>query len=241
MFQGMFRKRGRPPDPPLQIGGYDKPTHEESEQIPVHQLREAPKQLPLPSVREFEQNMLMQQQSGINNAIVKSSSSQRLQQDVNMLDSQDRRLMLDPEQISFSESYRKIAVANPSAIAVTSASGADVAIDVCLLEAHSIILSEPSVVSTRYIAMPDRLRLPPKRMKHLHRHSVTGSQTLKTNLGKKEVILKVLVPLIDLHKRVRHFTISVGLITICEAIIPKTGEISGLVLVASHISCRIYF
>ena len=98
MFQGMFRKRGRPPDPPLQIGGYDKPTREESEQIPAHQLREAPKQLPLPPVREFEPNAIMQQeQSGFNNAIVESSSSQQLQQDVNMLDSQNRRLMIDPQ------------------------------------------------------------------------------------------------------------------------------------------------
>ena len=99
MFQGMFRKRGRPPDPPLQIGGYDKPTHEESEQIPAHQLREAPRQLPLPPVREFEQNAIMQQErSGLNNAIVESSSSQQVQQDVNMLDSQDRRLTIKPQQ-----------------------------------------------------------------------------------------------------------------------------------------------
>ena len=98
MFQGMFRKRGRPPDPPLQIGGYDKPTHEESEQIPAHQLREAPRQLPLPSVREFEQNAIMQQErSGLNNAVVESSSSQQVQQDVNMLDSQDRRLTIKPQ------------------------------------------------------------------------------------------------------------------------------------------------
>ena len=39
-------------------------------------------------------------------------------------------------RISLSESKRKIAVANPSAIAVTSASGAEAAIEVCLLEAH---------------------------------------------------------------------------------------------------------
>ena len=97
MFQGMFRKRGRPPDPPLQIGGYDKPIHEESKQIPAHQLREAPRQLPLPAVREFEQNVIMQQeQPGFNNAIVESSSSQQVQQDVDMLDSHNRRLMIDP-------------------------------------------------------------------------------------------------------------------------------------------------
>ena len=100
MFQGMFRKRGRPPDPPLQIGGYDKPTHEESEPIPAHQLREAPRQLPLPSVREFEQDTIMQQErSGLDNAIVESSSSQQVQQDVNMLDSQDRRLTIKPQQV----------------------------------------------------------------------------------------------------------------------------------------------
>ena len=97
MFQGMFRKRGRPPDPPLQIGGYDKPTHEESEQIPAHQLRETPRQLPLPPVREFEQNAIVQQErSGLNNAIVEPSSSQQVQQDVNMVGSQDGRLMKDP-------------------------------------------------------------------------------------------------------------------------------------------------
>ena len=45
MFQGMFRKRGRPPDPPLQIGGYDRSSHDqESNQIPGHQLRDAPRQ-----------------------------------------------------------------------------------------------------------------------------------------------------------------------------------------------------
>ena len=91
MFQGMFRKRGRPPEPPLQIGGYDKPSHEESNQIPAHQLRDAPRQLPLPAVREFEQNAVIQQeQPGFNNAIVESSSSQQGQHDVDMLDSYNR-------------------------------------------------------------------------------------------------------------------------------------------------------
>ena len=68
--------------------------------IPAHQLREAPRQLPLPPVREFEPNAIMQQeQSGLNNAIVESSSSQQVQQDVNMLDSQDRRLTIEPQQV----------------------------------------------------------------------------------------------------------------------------------------------
>ena len=92
MFQGMFRKRGRPPDPPLQIGGYDKPSHEESNQIPVHQLRDAPRQLPLPAVREFEQSTdLQQEQPGFSNAIVESSSLPQ-QHDVDMLDSHHRHL-----------------------------------------------------------------------------------------------------------------------------------------------------
>ena len=58
MFQGMFRKRGRPPDP-LPIGGYDQPSNEGSNQIPVHQLMEAPRQLSLPSVRELDQDAVM--------------------------------------------------------------------------------------------------------------------------------------------------------------------------------------
>ena len=96
MFQGMFRKRGRPPEPPLQIGGYDKPSHEESNQIPVHQLRDAPRQLPLPSVREFEQSEVVQQeQPGFNNAIVGSSSSQQ-EHDVDMLDLHNRCLSNNP-------------------------------------------------------------------------------------------------------------------------------------------------
>ena len=100
MFQGMFRKRGRPPEPPLQIGGYDKPSHEESNQIPAHQLRDAPRQLPLPAVREFEQNqnaVLQQEQPGFSNAIVESSSLQQ-QHDVDMLDSHNRRLSINPQE-----------------------------------------------------------------------------------------------------------------------------------------------
>ena len=63
MFQGMFRKRGRPPEQ-LPIGGYEKPNEGENEQILVHQsLRplETPRQLPLPPVREFDQDVVMQQ------------------------------------------------------------------------------------------------------------------------------------------------------------------------------------
>ena len=98
MFQGMFRKRGRPPEPPLQIGGYDRPSQENSNQIPAHQLRDAPIQLPLPAVREFEQSAIVQQeQPGFNNAIVESSSLQQTQHDVVLLDSHNRRLSVNPQ------------------------------------------------------------------------------------------------------------------------------------------------
>ena len=98
MFQGMFRNRGRPPDP-LPIGGYEQPSNEESNQIPVHQLMETPRQLPLPSVREFEQDAIMQQEpTEVSNVIVEPSSSQPLQQDDNMLNPQERRLALKPQQ-----------------------------------------------------------------------------------------------------------------------------------------------
>ena len=92
MFQGMFRKRGRPPDPPLQIGGYENSDQgQEGNQIPGHQLRDAPRQLPLLSVREFEPSTdVQQEQPGLDNAIVESSSSSQ-QHDVDMLDSHHRR------------------------------------------------------------------------------------------------------------------------------------------------------
>ena len=98
MFQGMFRNRGRPPDP-LPIVGYEQPTNEESNQIPVHQLVETPRQLPLPPVRELEQDAIMQQETtDIGNVLVESSVSQPLQQDDNMLNSQERRLTLQSRQ-----------------------------------------------------------------------------------------------------------------------------------------------
>ena len=103
MFQGMFRKRGRPPDPPLQIGGYDNlDQRQEDTQIPGHQLRDAPRQLPLPSVREFEQvTDVQQEQPGFNNAIVELSQSSH-QHDVDMLDPYNRRLSQDPQHFYMS-------------------------------------------------------------------------------------------------------------------------------------------
>ena len=59
IFQGMFRKRGRPPEP-LPISGYDKPSDEEGSPVPVHQLLEAPRQLP--SVRELGPSMIAQKE-----------------------------------------------------------------------------------------------------------------------------------------------------------------------------------
>ena len=56
------RKRGRPPDS-LPIGGYDKPNNDESTQIPVHQSLEAPRQLPLPSIRELESDVVVRKHS----------------------------------------------------------------------------------------------------------------------------------------------------------------------------------
>ena len=101
MFQGMFRKRGRPPEPPLQIGGYDEPNQDESIQIPGHQLRDAPRQLPLPAVRGFDQvEIAEQEQPGFNQAIVESSSLQQQQIDVDMLDSHNRRLIPIPRHVS---------------------------------------------------------------------------------------------------------------------------------------------
>ena len=99
MFQGMFRKRARQTEPPLQIGGYDKPSHEESNHIPVHQSRDAPRQLPLPAVREIEQSVdLQQEQPGFSNAIVESSSLSQ-QHDVDVLDSYNRRLAINPREV----------------------------------------------------------------------------------------------------------------------------------------------
>ena len=93
MFQGMFRKRGRPPEQ-LPIGGYDKPNDEETGQIPDHQLLEAPRQLPLPSVREFEQDVVLQQEIDAGTKLsVQPFSTQHVG---NMSNSQDRRLALDP-------------------------------------------------------------------------------------------------------------------------------------------------
>ena len=96
MFQGMFRKRGRPPDP-FPIGGYDKPNEEENAQIPVHQLLEAPRQLPLPSVREFEQDVVMQPEVDVgNNLGAQPFSTHHVD---NMSNSQDRRLAINPLQV----------------------------------------------------------------------------------------------------------------------------------------------
>ena len=96
MFQGMFRKRGRPPDP-LPIGGYDKPNDEESTQIPVHQLLETPRQLPLPSVRELETDVAMQREQDMGTDLrVQPLSSHHVD---NITNSQERRLAYSPLQV----------------------------------------------------------------------------------------------------------------------------------------------
>ena len=99
MFQGMFRKHGRPPEP-LPIGGYDTSLNEEDSQIPVHQLLEAPRQLPLPSVRELESNVVVQQgRNEGNNELVQPNVLQSSQHVDNIEDSQERRLALNPQQL----------------------------------------------------------------------------------------------------------------------------------------------
>ena len=61
---------------------------------------EAPRQLPLPSVRELEQDAVMQQElPEVSNALVEPSSSQLLQHDDNMSNPQERRLPLNPRQV----------------------------------------------------------------------------------------------------------------------------------------------
>ena len=61
---------------------------------------ETPRQLPLPFVREFEQDAIMQQEpTEVSNVFVESSSLQPLQQDDNMLNPQERRLALKPQQV----------------------------------------------------------------------------------------------------------------------------------------------
>ena len=97
MFQGMFRKRGSPPEP-LPIGGYDRSLNEESTQIPVHQLLEAPIQLPLPSVREFEPVAQQERIEG-DNELVQPSLSQPSQHVDNIEHLQDRHLALNPRQV----------------------------------------------------------------------------------------------------------------------------------------------
>ena len=101
MFQGMFRKRGRPPEP-LPIGGCDKSSDEESLPVPVHQLLEAPRQLPLPSVRQLEPSVIAQQERNEgNNELVQpilSQSSQHVDNNHNIESSQERRLALNPRQ-----------------------------------------------------------------------------------------------------------------------------------------------
>ena len=91
MFQGMFRKRGRPPEQ-LPIGGHDRP----NEDIPVHQSLEAPRQLPLPSVREFEQDVVIQPENDAGNNLSVQPFSTQID---NISNSQDRRLALNPIQV----------------------------------------------------------------------------------------------------------------------------------------------
>ena len=66
--------------------------------ISVHQLLEAPRQLPLPSVRELESNVVAQQERNEgNDELVQPSLSQSSQHVDNIENSQERRLALNPQ------------------------------------------------------------------------------------------------------------------------------------------------
>ena len=99
MFQGMFRKRGRPPEP-LPIGRYYKSSDEESLPVPVHQLFGSAETVPLPSVTELEPSMVAQQERNEgNNELVQPSLSQSSQHVDNIESSQERRLAYNPRQV----------------------------------------------------------------------------------------------------------------------------------------------
>ena len=77
-----------------------EPNQNDSIQIPGHQLRNAPRQLPLPAVWEFDQvEVTEQEQSAFNQAIVESSPVQQRQIDVDMLDSHNQRLIPSNPQV----------------------------------------------------------------------------------------------------------------------------------------------
>ena len=98
MFQGMFHKRGRPPEQ-LPIGGSEKPNEEETGQIPVHQSLvplETPRQLPLPSVGEFE-HVVMQQEDIVGNDL--SVQPMLSQQSDIISSSKDKRSANNPLQV----------------------------------------------------------------------------------------------------------------------------------------------
>ena len=96
VWQGMFRKRGRPPEQ-LQVGGYDQPLLvEHSTPLPVHQSLvpfEGLKQLPLQPARELAQDVVME------NSNDAGSNQQQPNQMVSDRPRQDDMLAFDPEQI----------------------------------------------------------------------------------------------------------------------------------------------
>ena len=71
-------------------GGYNKPNDDQSAQIPVHKLLEAPRQLPLPSVRELElDDGVQQERDEGNKLIVQPVLTEHVD---NMLNPQDRHV-----------------------------------------------------------------------------------------------------------------------------------------------------
>ena len=97
----MFRKRGRPPEQ-LPIGGYEYANEREDKQTPIHQSLvplETPRQLPLPSVREFDQDVVMRQEKNAENEL---SAQPLLSQQNDLSISQDRRFANNPLHNTYS-------------------------------------------------------------------------------------------------------------------------------------------
>ena len=71
---------------------------QESNQIPVHQLMKRRDSCHC-HLLGLENDVVMQQESNVANAIVEPSSLQQVQHDDNMLNPQERRLLLKSQQV----------------------------------------------------------------------------------------------------------------------------------------------
>ena len=102
MFQGMFRKRGRPPEQ-IPIGGYNDSSqpNQQQERIPVHQSLvslEEPRQLPLQPVREFGHDVIVQERNDSGNVPNMQIDVQQQVGNQQNGQFQDRISAFDPQQ-----------------------------------------------------------------------------------------------------------------------------------------------